>query len=191
MGALSFIAGIVYFLKGQKATIKQGGELTSRSEEYINSRKKQSDDTQWRSVNFDKKRSTEEDLASQTLTFENCYSVPVPFSIANKIEREECVNAITLSPTGTLVIAVRNSSIKSYDDIPDVSLRRLKKEEYTEKEEIFGNKTFLTFKNKGGSYEKAAFLLEDSHMITIALTVPSNDNLDAKFEVIVKGLELE
>lgn len=182
--ALGFI-GYRYLEAGGKGTISP--RISERSREYLQGRK-DSNDTQWRRIEVDDTK----DGTSQTGTtvrVDECFSIQVPFPMTEARRESECSYRIFLAdPKGYIVVYRHDATAASLDDIPDVQMRRIYTDQYTETTETVGPAEFVTFRRSGTEYEKTAFLLRNGGIYVLSFIIPTNENLDGQFTRMLSSL---
>ncbi len=176
----------VYLATSIKPSINQDGQLSERSKQFLENRKKNNSDEGWRDVNFEKKRMTDGELENNHVTIDNCYRLKVPFGVSREEERDTCTYALFLEPTGLLVVSYKDSSEKSVESISGVIMRRQKETEYKERQ----SESFVVFRKNASEYESSAFIIRNNKILTISLSISSNEDFDSKFDEILKGIEL-
>ena len=110
----------------------------------------------------------------------------VPFGVSREEERDTCTYALFLEPTGLLVVSYKDSSEKSVESISGVIMRRQKETEYKERQ----SESFVVFRKNASEYESSAFIIRNNKILTISLSISSNEDFDSKFDEILKGIEL-
>ena len=176
----------IYFVTSAEPSINQDGQLSERSKEFLENRKENKSDEGWRDVNFEKKRMTDNELENNYVTIDKCFRLKVPFGVSREEERDVCTYALSLEPTGWLVVSYKESSAADIESISGVIMRRQKKEEYKERQ----SESFTVFRKNASEYESSAFIIRNGKMLTVSLSIPSNEDYDSKFDEILKGIEL-
>ena len=184
---ICLLTGIgVYLATSIKPSINQDGQLSERSKQFLENRKKNNSDEGWRDVNFEKKRMTDGELDNNYVTIDNCYRLKVPFGVAREEERDTCTYALFLEPIGLLVVSYKDSGETNVESISGVIMRRQKETEYKERQ----SESFVVFRKNASEYESSAFIIRNNKILTISLSIASNEDFDSKFDEILKGIEL-
>lgn len=180
----------IYLAMSIKPSINQDGQLSERSKQFLENRKKNNSDEGWRDVNFEKKRMTDSELENNYVTIDDCYRLKVPFGVSKEQERRECTYALSLQPSGSLVVSYEKSTVEAIDSVSGVMMRRQNKKMYKESSNTDTDISFVVFRSIASGYESSAFALVNGKLLTLSLSIPSNEDFDSKFEAIIKGLEL-
>lgn len=180
----------IYLAMSIKPSINQDGQLSERSKQFLENRKKNNSDEGWRDVNFEKKRMTDSELENNYVTIDDCYRLKVPFGVSKEQERRECTYALSLQPSGSLVVSYEKSTVEAIDSVSGVMMRRQNKKMYKESSNTDTDISFVVFRAIASGYESSAFALVNGNLLTLSLSIPSNEDFDSKFEAIIKGLEL-
>lgn len=190
---ISGIGGYVYIVESTKPII--GTKMSERSKEFLENQKHR-EDSDLRSVNLERKRANESDFDSNRVTVMDCYSVVIPFPVADDRQHEPCVYyAILESPVGNVTTNLREVGYSSVNDAPDVVLRRGKKDQYREESFISNNRTYLVFTDIQTNVEKTAFGMIDTGekrtLFTVSLGIGGDDALKMRqLKKIADSLEV-
>lgn len=174
--------GFYVYLLRQRAIIST--TLSDRSKEYLKSRsEKNTEDTSLEYVDIDKKQAQR----NVEVTIGDCFSIKIPFQVTNtRFKKDECFGNFSIeNPKGILVVYENKGKIGDFDQVPGVSLRRIKSSEYKEEKKIINNIQYVLFEKKGDTYEKIAFSYDSAAYFTASLIGYSNENLDDKLDEIL------
>lgn len=185
------LLGAAYMVWSTLADRKiQTGVLSDRAREYIDQQKSGNDDL-WRSVDLENTDGNKP--RSVAVNKKGCYSFTMPFGLYREHKREGCrVFLSTDNPRGTLT-AMLDAKIQvgSVEELPDVMMRKNKKDVYAESPITVNGMTFLSFKSTESGYERAAFYKTDTGVFSIALTANTNEDLDKQFKATLETLKFE
>jgi hypothetical protein len=182
--------GVSVYLKESNKTVIRN-TLSERSREFIASQSGQRSDD-WRSVNLDKKRAGESDFDSNRVSVKTCYSLIVPFDVADSRQNDPCVYyAILASPRGNMTTSLREVGFEKTDEAPDVTFRRGKKDQYTETALSTQNGNFLVFTDKTGESGKTAFGMMGGKLFTVTLNIAAVEDLQMRqVKKIIESVEI-
>lgn len=185
---LTILTGIFYIRMTTKTTVYSG--LSNRAKEYLKD-KRGPNDRQWQNTKLEKKGDGSNKSAIKTVDDHNCFSVTIPIP-SSEIRREaDCQYRIFLTdPVGFSIVFRRSIAANTIDDVADVSMRRLYKDQYVEKISNINGREFYIFRKKADSYEKSAFLLKNNQLYVFSLVVQTNENLDKKFDEMLQSIKI-
>lgn len=164
--------------------------LSIRAKEYLKM-KKDSDDKDWKNTNVDSVTGSVEVQATKKVTDLKCFSLTVPFPASEVRKEADCQYRVFItSPAGYVTAYMRAMDVNLLDEEADISMRRVYKDKYLEKKVVINGRTYLTFKGKGDDYEASAFYLKNKKLYVFNLLVPTNENLDKKFDEMLQSIKI-
>jgi hypothetical protein len=182
--------GYVYLKESTKPVIHQG--LSERSREFIASQKS-SQSSSWQTVNLTKKRAGESDFDSNRVTVKDCYSLIVPFQVADDRQNDPCVYyAILESPRGSFTTSLRSVGFSRVEDAPDVTFRRSKKDVYHEADLNVSNQPVLVFTDTTGASGRTAFMMIEGKVFTLSMNIAADEATQMRqIRKILESVEIE
>lgn len=184
------VGGYVYLKESTKPVISSG--LSERSKEFIASQKS-SQDSSWQTVNLGKKYAGEHDFDSNRMTVKHCYSIIVPFQVADDRQNDPCVYyAILESPRGSFTTSLREVGFTSVTDAPDVTFRRGKKDVYHESSFTANGQPVLVFTDATGESGRTAFMMIEGKLFTLSMNIAASEDIQLRqIRKIVESVEIE
>lgn len=170
------ISGIIIFEFLQKP--KFGNELSERSKSFIQNQNLKGGINQYAPLVKEEK----EDYRGKRVSVGNCFSFIMPFSVFNSREEGECSGYFAFErPRGSIVAFMESATSDSIENASGVSMRRLNKEKYLEKEIKIGNKELIGFVDKEvGSYSITVYQYINKEYFILTLNLPEEDEVKLK-----------
>lgn len=187
--------GFWFLIKPRLITEKQiyQGQklLSSRGEAFLKSQQQQNKE-KWLYVDFSEKPQEQQVLGKKIVRVKPCYELEIPFRI--KLVRKDsgvCNRFISLhEPRAARIIIYQDErDFKSFDELPDVIMRRLPEQGYLEEEWEFNNNLFLVFKKTTGNYEANAFVFNQGRLYVINLITFTEADFDPKLKEMLQSLQ--
>lgn len=180
-------AGIFLFLT-QKQTPVIRNTLSSRAQEYLNSRRTNTQTAlKNSSINEDRIKTI---FRNKTVTVGSCFTLMIPFRVFNTRKEGECHGYYAIdNPRGQIVVYQEKALITSFDEVPGVSMRRKFTDLYEEQLRVIHNRTYVIFRRKDQAYEKSAFSYTPESYFVLNLISGASDDLDAKLFAMLESLE--
>ncbi len=179
---------IVYVKLTSKAVIYNG--ISDRGKEYLKV-KRNENDREWQGSTLEKPVNANNAATVKTVKDEHCFEVMVPIPASELRKESECQYRFFLAaPVGDAVVSMRKVEVNSINDVADISMRKLYKEDYLEKQVNVDGRIFLTFKKKDGGYERSAFFLNNKELFIVSFVIQTNEDLDKKFDEMLKSIKI-
>lgn len=192
VATITVIIGIgiyFYYYSTHRSSINSPGTLSTRAKEYLHTDKREYNED-WRNVSFKEKYET--DVSKKQVNIDNCFSIYIPFLISLHRPEGSCGHFFMLKePKGTVVVYDRETEITSLDEETGVNFRRSVSKEYVEAKVTVNGRSFLTFKKKGESYEKTAFLLHTNKLFVITLSAVDSTGMEPNFMTILNSVQFD
>ena len=188
-GIVVLSVGFVVYVRMTTKPVIQSG-LSSRAKEYIEIRRN-TNDKDWQRTTVDKEVNPENIPTAKTIDEPECFYIKVPIAASEVRKEGECQYKVFLAdPVGFGVFFKRSLDVATIEDVPDVRMRRIYKEQYSEEKKNVGDRTYFVFKKIEGGYEKTAFLLENKELYAFTLRAQTNRDLDSKFDAMLSSVKI-
>lgn len=123
---------------------------------------------------------------------DGCFSLVIPFALKTERRDKKCDFYMAIEkPKGSITAYLNTESSASWDNVPGVSMRKQSTWTYEEIPLTVDGREFLTFKEKEENrYHRSAFFRTSNYFLVINLEAHTSDNLDAKFEAMLKSVKI-
>lgn len=123
---------------------------------------------------------------------DGCFTLVVPFALKTERRDKKCDFYMAIEkPKGSITAYLNTEPSAGWDYVPGVSMRRQSTWTYEEIPLSVDGKEFLTFKTKDeNKYQRSAFYRTPSYFLVINLEAYTSGSLDAKFEAMLKSVEI-
>lgn len=183
--------GVFFYYTQLRQTPNIRTTLSDRSQTFLK-KQQQSSDSELKFVDISGPAG--EDTKNKRIGRENCYSFVIPYRVTLTQYEDSSGNVCSArfsfdTPKGAVFAYMYQKTVGSWDDIPGVSFRRKKTDEYIEEMKTLNGKTFLLFRLKGDVYESNVFYYTAEYFFVFNLLTRTNENLDKDLEKMLETLD--
>ena len=186
------VLSIVVFVILQTSFVKKlltgknisNDKLSDRSKNFIEKQKKEN--PLWNNADLTKKGPQEASI----IDIDGCFTITVPFKIVVTRKDDICNFHILVDrPKANIIAYTLPFHQSSLDDEPGVNFRRNKKDVYDEYSQKIGDRTFLIFKRKGGTFERNAFFVHNASLLVVNIKALTSKDLTKDFHAMLNSVQ--